>query len=88
MGQSGFSLAFGAALTLQQFKILLAETLKGLVSWRKDCVGALLLQQVSQTGRLHQREENPAFIKYRKRREKPTYSEPSSVTIPKSMQKY
>lgn len=76
-----FQFGFWAALTLEQFKVLLAETFKGLVSWSKDCVGALLLQQVSQTGRLHQREENPAFIKCRKRRQPAKFSDCSTIYV-------
>lgn len=40
--------------TFKQLKILFSEALEGFISRCKDGVGALLLEQISQTGYLHQ----------------------------------
>lgn len=53
---------FGGVLTFEQCKVRFSEAIKGIVSRGKDGVGAFLLQQISQTCCLHQREENPTFI--------------------------
>lgn len=41
-------------LTFEQSKVLSAEAVEGIVCWRKDGVGAFLLQQIGQTCSFHQ----------------------------------
>lgn len=47
-------------LALQNVDISFSESSKSLIGWDKQGEFSLLLQQVSQTSRLHQRQKDPA----------------------------